>query len=140
MCSLVLPVAVRGAHTTCPAVSAIGMMAVVEREEDLHEIVPDGVFGNESVMSLGLFDDGGEVAASTEFHEDVQNACIAVNVSVVIAYNVFVMEVLEDVARRGRVGAVSSGTNMRNAHFRNNLFAIALCHALKVEFLAREDL
>ena len=106
LCSLVLPVAVRGAHTTCPAVSAIGMMAVVEREEDLHEIVPDGVFGNESVMPLGLFDDGGEVAASAEFHENVQDARIAVNVSVVIAYNVFVMEVLEDVARKARVGAV----------------------------------
>ena len=106
MCSLVLPVPVRGAYTTCPAVSAIGMMAVVKREEDLHEIVPDGVFGNESVMSLGLFDDGGEVAASAEFHENVQDARIAVNVSVVIAYNMFVMEVLEDIARRGRVGAV----------------------------------
>ena len=34
----------------------------------------------------------------------------------------------------------SSGTNMIYAHFRNNLLAIALCHALKVEFLAREDL
>ena len=109
LCSLVLPVAVRDAYTTCPAVSAIGMMAVVERKEDLHEIVPDGVFGNESVMPLGLFDDGGEVAASTEFHEDVQDACIAVNVSVMIAYNVFVMEVFEDVAVANGAAVGSGG-------------------------------
>ena len=49
-------------------------------------------------MSLSVLDDRREVAAPTVFHEDIQNACISVHVSVVITYNVFVVEVLQDVA------------------------------------------
>ena len=72
----------------------------------MNEIAPYGVLGNRSAMPLCYLDDVGQVSATTVLHENVQDARIAVNVSVVIAYNVFVMEVLEDVARRARVGAV----------------------------------
>ena len=84
-------------YTTCPAVTAVGVVAVVERKEDLHKVVPDSVFGNESVVSLCLLDDGAEVATTTVFHKDVEDASLSVNVSVMIAYNMFVVEVLEDV-------------------------------------------
>lgn len=73
------------------------MVTVVECEEDLHEVVPDGVFWNCSVVSLGMLDDGAQVAAPTVLHEDVENTGVAVNMSVVITYDVFVVEVLEDV-------------------------------------------
>lgn len=99
LCPLGLPV-ICGSCTPRPAV-AIRMMTMIEREEDLHKVVPDGVFGDGSVVSLGLFDDGGEVAASAVLHENVKDASIAVNVSVVISYDVFVVQVLEDVAARG---------------------------------------
>ena len=74
-------------------------MTVVESEEDLHEIVPDGVFWDRSAVSLGLFDDAGEVAAAAVFHEDVEYPGVAVDIAVVIAYDVFVMQVFEDVTR-----------------------------------------
>lgn len=85
------------AGTTRPSVS-IGMVTVIQREQDLHEIAPDGVFRNRSSGALGLFDDGGEVAAAAVFHDDVEDAGIAVDVAVVIAYNVFVVEVFEDIS------------------------------------------
>lgn len=45
-------------------------------------------------MLLRLFDDGGEIAAAAVFHKDIKDATFSVNVSVVIAYNVFVVKVL----------------------------------------------
>lgn len=85
------------AGTARPSMS-IGMVTVIQRKQDLHEIAPDGVFRNGSAGALGLFDDGGEVAAAAVFHDDVEDAGIAVDVAVVIAYNVFVVEVFEDVS------------------------------------------
>ena len=135
---LVLPVS--SAHATRSSMTAVWMMAVVEGKEDLHEIVPDGIFWNETIMSLSLLDDGGEVATTAEFHEDVEYASIAVYVSVMIAYDVFVMEVLEDVSGEELVWVVVGMVVWRHSHFCDDLFAVALCHALEVEFLAGEDL
>lgn len=73
------------------------MMTVVEGEQNLHEVVPDSVFGYGPVLALCLLDDGGEVATTAVFHEDVENARVAVDVAVVIAYNVFVVKVLQNV-------------------------------------------
>ena len=84
--------------------ATVGVVTVVEGKEDLHEVIPDGIFWNESIMSLGLLYDGGEVTATAKFHKDIENARIAVDVSVMIAYNVFVMEVFEDVAGERWVG------------------------------------
>ena len=97
LCSPLLAVPLNP-YATGPSMTSMWVVTVVEGKQDLHEIIPYGVFGDKSVVSLGLLNDGGEVATSAEFHEDVQDACIAIYVSVVIAYNVFVMKILENVA------------------------------------------
>ena len=141
LCSLLLVLSVCSPHATRSSMSAVWMMAIVEGKEDLHKVVPDGILWDESIMSLGLLYDGGEVTTTTEFHEDVKDAGIAVYVSVMIAYNVFMMEVLENVTIgsddkiRSRLCIGSS-----NAHFRDDLLAVALGHALKVELLSCKDL
>ncbi len=76
-------------------------MTVVEGEENLHEVVPDGVFGDRSVVSLGMLDNSAQVPAPAILHEDVEDAGVAVHMSIVIAYNVFVVEVLQDVPALG---------------------------------------
>lgn len=140
LCSLLLVLSVCSPHATRSSMSAVWMMAIVEGKEDLHKVVPDGILWDESIMSLGLLYDGGEVTTTTEFHEDVKDAGIAVYVSVMIAYNVFVMEVLEDVTGRGMVWVVVRWVVRRHSHFCDDLFAVALGHALEVEFLTCEDL
>jgi hypothetical protein len=75
----------------------IRMMTVVQRQQDLHEVVPDRIFGYRSVVFLGLFDCHRKVPASAVFHQNVENAGIAIDVAVVVAYNMFVMQVFEDV-------------------------------------------
>ena len=37
----------------------------------MHEIVPNSVFWNRASLPLGLFDDAGQVAAATVFHENL---------------------------------------------------------------------
>ena len=139
---LLLPIAISSSDATCPPMTAVRMVTVVEGKKNLHEVVPNSVFGDKSVVSLSVLDDRREVAAPTVFHEDIQNACISVHVSVVITYNVFVVEVLQNVARGRRrelVGWLHCIVR-KHSHFSNNLLAIPLRHALKVKFLAREDL
>lgn len=48
-------------------------------------------------MFLCLFDDSRQVASAAVFHEDVEDAGFAVDVAVVVADDVFVVEVFEDV-------------------------------------------
>lgn len=69
----------------------------MQSKKCLHKVVPYCIFGYRSVMSLGLLDDGGQVAAATVFHEDVENSSVSVDISIMVSYNVFVMEVFEDV-------------------------------------------
>ena len=73
------------------------VVAVVEREEDLHEVRPDGVLGDGPAVALRLLDDGGEVAVAAVLHEDVHDAGVAVDEAVVVADDVLVVEVFEDV-------------------------------------------
>ena len=75
----------------------IRVMTMVQGEEDLLKVIPDGIFWDGSTVPLRLFDDGGEVAAAAIFHEDVENAGIAVDESVVVTYDVFVMQVFKDI-------------------------------------------
>lgn len=42
-------------------------------------------------MFLGLFDDAGEVTTTAVLHDDVEDASISVDVTVVISYDVFVI-------------------------------------------------
>ena len=70
------------------------MVAVMQRQQDLHEIMPDGLFWNEAAVFLRLLDHGGQVAASAVLHEYVQITCVAVNVAVMISHDVVVVQVL----------------------------------------------
>lgn len=60
--------------------------------------MPYCVLGNQPVVFLCLLDDGGKVTTSAILHEDVEDASFSVNVSVVIAYNVFMIKVLKNVS------------------------------------------
>ena len=84
-----------GSATAQPPLSAV---AIVQGEQDLHKVVPYRIFWYWPAVSLCLFDNAGQVSTPTILHKNIQDPRLPVNVSVVIAYNVFVMEVLEDVA------------------------------------------
>lgn len=45
-----------------------------------------------------MFDDAGEVAAAAVLHDNVEDASISVDVSVVISYDVFVVQVFENIS------------------------------------------
>ena len=113
---------------------------MLERQKNLHEIVPDGVLWNRPAMPLCLLDDAREVSATAVLHENVENSGVAVDVAVMVADDVFVMQVLEDVTGRGMVWVVVRWVVRRHSHFCDDLFAVALGHALEVEFLTCEDL
>ena len=67
------------------------MMKVLQCQQYLHEIVPNGVFWYRSVVFLCLFDNAGEVTTTAILHENVEDASVSVDVSVVISYDVFVV-------------------------------------------------
>lgn len=75
-------------------------MTMLQREHNLHEIVPDRVLGDGDAVLLRLLDDRRQVAAAAVLHEDVEDAGVAVDVAVVVADDVFVVEVFEDVSGR----------------------------------------
>ena len=62
--------------------------------------MPDGVFRYGSVLFRRLLDNGGEVAATAVFHENIENPSVSINVYVVVSYNAVVMKVLENVPAR----------------------------------------
>jgi hypothetical protein len=49
-------------------------------------------------MLLRLLDDRRQVSPSTIFHKNVQHACVAVNIAVVILHNMFIVKILQDIA------------------------------------------
>jgi hypothetical protein len=73
-------------------------MTMLQRQQYLHEIIPDGVFWDGSVVFLCLFDYGREVPATAVFHEDVEDTCLSVDISVMISYNVFVVKVFQNIS------------------------------------------
>lgn len=80
-----------------PRVS-VGVMTVVQGEQNLHKIVPDGILGYWSSMLLRLFDKRRQISTAAVFHENIEDASVAVNVAIVIANDMFMVEVLEDVS------------------------------------------
>jgi len=76
----------------------IGVMAMVQRLENLEEIVPDGVLGYWPVLFHRLIDDGRKISPAAVFHENIENSGISIDVSVMVSYNVIVMKVLENVS------------------------------------------
>lgn len=75
---------------------------MVECKQNLHEIVPDRVFGYWSVVLLSLLNDSREVSTSAVFHKNIENTGFAVNVTVMISYYVFVVQVFQDIAVKTR--------------------------------------
>lgn len=85
---------------------------MLQGQQYLHEIVPNGIFRNGSVVFLCLFDDAGEVTTTAVLHKDVEDTSVSVDVPVMISYDVLVVQLFEDVSmdaqmREGieRVGA-----------------------------------
>lgn len=76
----------------------VRMMTVLKREEDLHEVVPDGLLRDRASGPLRRLNDRRQVTAATKLHEDIQDALVAVDMTVVVAYNVIVVQVFQDVA------------------------------------------
>lgn len=79
---------------------AVWVVTVVQCEEDLHKVMPYRVFRDRSAMPLGLLDNGRQIASATVFHEDVKDTRIAIDITVMIAYYVFVMKIFEDITSR----------------------------------------
>ena len=69
-------------------------MTIMQRQQNLHKIMPDSLFRNEAVVFLRLLDHGGQVTASAVLHEYIQISCVAVNVAVTISHDVVVVQVL----------------------------------------------
>ena len=82
-----------GSRAARPGAS-VWVVTVMQRQQNLHKIVPDSLFWNEAVVFLGLLDHGGQVTASAVLHEYVQISCVAVNVAVIISHDVVMVQVL----------------------------------------------
>lgn len=78
--------------------------------------MPDGIFRYGSILFRSLFDDGGEVSATAVFHENVENASVSIDISVVVSYNVVVMEVFEYVSG-GYMKTSQTKRKEKNVHF-----------------------
>ena len=76
-----------GTRAARPWIS-VWVVAVMQRQQNLHKIMPDSLFRNKAVVLLGLFDHRGQVTASAVLHEDVECPCVAVNVAVVVSDDV----------------------------------------------------
>ena len=91
-----LPVTrISGRRTPSATVTSIGVMTVMQCEQNLHKITPNGIFRYQSVMFRSLFDGDGQISTSAVFHEDVENASIVVNYSVDVLHNVLMTKVFE---------------------------------------------
>lgn len=85
---------------------SIGMVTVLQRKEDLHKVVPDSFLRYGSASPLRRLDDGRQVAATTELHENIQYTLVAVDMAVMVPYDVIMMQVFQNitvqVVRRAR--------------------------------------
>jgi hypothetical protein len=73
------------------------VVTVMQGQQYLHEVTPNGIFGYRFVVFLSVFDDIWKVAATTVFHEYIENTSITVYVAVMISDNVVMVEVFQDV-------------------------------------------
>ena len=78
---------------------SVWMVAMMKSEQNLHKVVPDGVFGYHATLFLCLFDDPREIPAAAIFHEDVEDARISVDEAIVVTNDVVVVKVFENVTR-----------------------------------------
>jgi hypothetical protein len=64
------------------------------------------------VVLLRLLDDSRQVSTSAIFHQDVQHACVTVDIAVVILHNMCMVEILQNVAScaSGQLLPVTVGT------------------------------
>jgi hypothetical protein len=86
-------------------------------------------------MLLCLLDDDRQVPASAVFHENVQDTCVAVNIAVVVLYDMCMVEILQNVASCMSDKASCYDTNNADEHLGHNLLAIAFIHALEIDLL-----
>ena len=98
------------------ATLAMWMMTIIKCKQKLHEIIPYRILWYWPPMSLRLFDDTREVAATAILHEDIQDTGLSVDVAVMISYNVVMVQVFEDVSggpseRTGHEGNVHTHTS-----------------------------
>jgi hypothetical protein len=105
------------------------MMTVHKRPKELHEKMPDLIlreparlFARALGVTGGSPDKGGQVSAAAILHDHVEDTLVAVDVAVVVAHYVLVVQVLEDV------------------HLRYNLPPVPLGHEREGEVLPSEDL
>jgi hypothetical protein len=108
---------------------SVGVMAVHQCAEELHEDVPDlllvepaGRHARPFGLAGGPLDERGEVTAAAELHQNIEGTSVAVDHAVVVANDVLMMEVFEDV------------------DLSDDLALVALGHEREVEVLSGEDL
>jgi len=103
-------------------------VALLERERDLREHAPDKVLLDGRAVALGALDDGAQVAALAKLHHNVELRRRLVDDAVVVAHNVRVAELAEDVDL-GRGGASARRGAARRARPRARLSPPARAHA-----------
>lgn len=81
----------------------VGVMTMLQSKEYLRKVVPDCIFRNQSAGLLRLLDDAGEISSAAVFHEDVEDARIAIDMAIMVTDNMVVMEVFEDVPRNVKI-------------------------------------
>jgi len=80
--------------------------------QDLHSFVLPLL-----VVFLNMFDHCQEIPASTIFHQNVENASVAINIAIVIANNVLVMQVFKDVTVKKHFCKVTNGQTTFNQSY-----------------------
>lgn len=126
-------------YSAATSTMAVGVMTMLEGQQYLHEIIPDSIFWNRPIVLCSLLDDRREVAASAVFHHDVEDSGIPIDVTVMVAYNVVVVEVFQYISA-APVNHHTASKGSLYSHFSDNLFSISLAHSLKVELLSGEYL
>lgn len=77
---------------------------MLQSEKYLHKISPYCVFWDESALLGCLLNDAREVTAATVFHENIEDSSISIYIAVVIADDIFVVEIFENVSVGRKLG------------------------------------
>ena len=77
----------------------IRVVTITEGEQDLHEVIPYDLLGYGLVLPLRLLDYSRKVPAPTILHKNVEHAGVSVDISVVVFYDMFMLEILQDIAK-----------------------------------------
>jgi hypothetical protein len=79
-----------------------------------------------------LFNDGGKVAPTTVFHKYIENSSVSIDVTIVIAYNVVMMEIFENISEKEYFQRSLSWKTGFDIHFSNNLLPVPFTHPVKI--------